>query len=116
MNSELVSIGTQLTRAEADSIKSGLQSINVHFVENGHDAANRYSSLYFEIRVERKNFERAIEVVKARQKQTKVESKKCPKCEGDNYKELKKDTLWKKIYYYGTTLVQCRDCRTKYPI
>jgi hypothetical protein len=113
---DLLSVGTHLTREEADSIKSSLTSLNIDFTVNGHDAASRYSNLYYEIRVQRKDFEKARKAVKSRQRKTLLGSRQCPKCKSKDYKILEKKGLWEKIYYYGTTLVQCKKCRTKYPI
>jgi hypothetical protein len=113
---DLISVGTHLTREEADSIKTSLTSMNIDFVSNGHDAASRHSNLYYEIRVQRKDIEKARVAVKSRQRKTLLESRQCPKCENKDYKVLEKKGLWEKIYYYGTTLVQCKKCKTKYPI
>ena len=113
---DLISVGTHLTKEEADSIKTSLTSMNIDFVANGHDAASRYHSLYYEIRVQRKDFEKARTAVNSRQRKTLLESRQCPKCQSKEYRILEKKGLWQKLYYYGTTLVQCKKCRTKYPI
>ncbi len=113
---DLISVGTHLTKEEADSIKTSLTSMSIDFVVNGHDAASRYHSLYYEISVQSKDFDRARNAVKNRQRKTLIDSQQCPKCKCKDYKILEKDGLWEKIYYYGTTLVQCKKCRTKYPI
>lgn len=113
---DLVSVGTHLTKEEADSIKSGLTSMNVDFVVNGHDAASRYSSLYYEIKVKRGDARAAKQVIDKRRARNFVESRKCPKCKNLVYREIEKKGLWERIYYFGTTLVQCQKCKTKYSI
>jgi hypothetical protein len=113
---DLISIGTHLSQDEADSIKSSLTSMNIDYVSNGHDAVSRYNNLYYEIRVQKKDVERARTIVKSRQRKILLESRQCPKCKMGDYRTLEKKGLWEKIYYHGTTLVQCRKCRTKYSI
>lgn len=113
---DLVSVATHLTRDEADSIRSGLTSINVNFVVNGHDAASRYASLYYEVKVRRRDVQTAQQVIDKRRAKKFIESRKCPKCKNLVYREVEKTGLWQKIYYFGTTLVQCQKCKTRYSI
>ncbi len=113
---ELITVGSYLTKDEADSIKSRLTSMKIEFVVNGQYAASRYRSLYYEIKVQRKDFENAKRIVKNQLKKTLIENQKCPKCKNLEYTILEKKGLWQKIYYYGTTLVQCKKCETKYLI
>ncbi|HRK54075.1 MAG TPA: hypothetical protein PK185_09170 [Cyclobacteriaceae bacterium] len=112
----LISAGTHLTVDEVASIKSDLTSLNIDFVVNGHGAASRFRSYYYEIIVKEENIGTAKKIVEKRRSSTSVESRQCPKCKNPKYNELKKSGIWEKIYYYGTTLVQCRKCKTKYPI
>lgn len=113
---DFISIATYLTKEEANSIKKALTAIRVDAVASGHDTGSRYQTLHYEIRVKRKDIDRARPIVERRRKRASLESQLCPKCSSGSYKILEKKGFWQNLYYYGTTLAQCKKCRTKYPI
>lgn len=112
----LISVGTNLTEDEVNSIKSVLTSMNIAYSVNGHGAASRYRSYYYEIKVRKDDFAKAKTVVEKRQQKTFAESQQCPKCRYTEYEKLPKNGIWEKVYYYGTTLVRCKKCKTKYSV
>lgn len=113
---ELVTVISHLTADEANRVKGLLNSSKILFVASGHDAKSRYSSLYFQIRVEKQNLKTAKQVVAKHRAQVFVDSRKCPKCKSLGYKEIEKKGIWKKLLYTGTTLVQCNKCKNKFAI
>jgi len=112
---DLVSIATHLTREEADELKSSLTETDIDYLAIGHAAVSRLNSQYYEIKVEVKNKRVAREILGKMRAKTFIENRKCPRCNTLQHTEVKKN-LWEKIYYYGTTLVQCQKCKTKYSI
>jgi hypothetical protein len=113
---ELVTVISHLTTDEASRVQGILNSLKIPFVTSGHDAKSRYSSLYYQIRVERINLRTAKVVVAKQRAQIFIDSRKCPKCKSLGYKEIEKKGLWKKILYMGTTLVRCNKCKNEFSI
>ena len=109
-------VTSHLTGQEADSIKSMLTSMNIDFIASGHDAKSRYDSLYYQIKVKKRDFKVAKQIIDKRRAKLFLESRKCPKCKTLGYKEIEKRAIWEKIYYYGTTLVECKKCKTRFSI
>lgn len=118
MNNEtdLVTVISHLTADEANRVKGILNSFRIPFVVTGHDAKSRYSSLYYLIRVERKNFKTAKQIVDKHRVQVFMDSRKCPKCGSSGYKEIEKKGFWRKVLYAGTTLVKCNKCKNTFAI
>jgi phage FluMu protein Com len=113
---ELVTVISHLTADEANRVKGILNSLKIPFVASGHDAKSRYSSLYYQIRVERKNIKTARQIVAKHRAQVFIDSRKCPKCKSLGYQEIEKKGLWKKLLYMGTTLVRCNKCKNEFSI
>jgi hypothetical protein len=113
---KLVTVISHLTADESNRVKGLLNSSNIAFVASGHDAKSRYSSLYYQIKVERKNLKTAKQIVARHRAQVFIDSRKCPKCKSLGYKEIEKKGFWKKLLYAGTTLVKCNKCRNEFAI
>ncbi|MEZ4972816.1 MAG: hypothetical protein R2820_05870 [Cyclobacteriaceae bacterium] len=120
-SSNLVSAGGYLTESELQEVRSILNAMNIRHVASGHGPAERgalgqYRNYYYEVKVYRDDYEVARKVILKRKNKIKVEGRQCPRCKSLVYLEAEKKGLWEKIYYYGTTLVQCKKCKTRYPI
>lgn len=120
-SSNLVSAGGYLTESELREVRSILNSMNIRHVAGGHGPADRgqlgqYRNYYYEVKVHPDDYEVVRKVIVKRKNKSKVEGRQCPKCKSLLYLEVEKKGLWEKLYYYGTTLVQCKRCKTKYPI
>lgn len=115
-NVELVSVASHLKKDEADRIRRILNSVRIDSIISGHDAASRYSSLYYQISVKREDFRAARRIIDTEKAKIFIESKKCPYCEYLGYREIKKQGLWERLLYAGTTLVQCKKCKRKFGI
>ena len=113
---ELVTVISHLTADEANRVKAILNSLKIPFVASGHDAKSRYSSLYYHIRVEKRNLKSAKQIVEKHRAHVFIDSRKCPKCKSLGYKEIEKKGFWKKLLYAGTTLVQCNKCKNEFAI
>ncbi|MFN7651887.1 MAG: hypothetical protein ACK5PC_01570 [Cyclobacteriaceae bacterium] len=113
---ELVTLISHLTDDETNRIKGILNSLKIPLIISGHDAKSRYSSLYYQIKVERKNLSIAKQIIAKHRAQVFIDSRKCPKCKSLGYKEIEKKGLWKKLLYIGTTLVKCNKCKNEFAI
>lgn len=113
---ELETVISHLTADEANRVKGILNSSKIPFVASGHDAKSRFSSLYYQIRVERKNLKAAKQIVAKHRAQVFIDGRKCPKCKSPGYKEIEKKGIWKKLLYMGTTLVKCNKCKNEFAI
>jgi ssDNA-binding Zn-finger/Zn-ribbon topoisomerase 1 len=113
---ELTTVITHLTAEEANRVKGILDSLQIPFIASGHDAASRYRSLYYQIKVEYRYFKAAKQVIAKHKAKVFIDSKNCPNCKSLGYKEIEKRGLWKKLYYAGTTLVQCNKCKHEFGI
>lgn len=113
---ELVTTITNLTDSECKSLQAALHRNDIPFIINEHGAHGKYQSYYFEIKVEKRNAEAARQIVEKHKAEMTVESKKCPKCGHLGHKKVDHVNWFNKIYYWGTTLVQCNKCRTKFGI
>src|SRR6187549_3485512 len=113
---ELVTVTSHLKKDEADRIKGILNSARINSIVSGHDAASRYSSLYYQIRVRQEDFRSAKQIIDKEKAEIFIEGKKCPNCEYLGYREIEKEGLWQRLLYAGTTLVQCKKCKHKFGI
>lgn len=114
-SSNLVSAGGYLTSEELELVKISLNALHIKYIVRGH-GPGKYESQYYEVIVFKKDFEVTRKVIIDRKNKTKVKGRQCPKCKSLVYLEVEKNSLWEKIYYYGTTLVQCKRCKTRYTI
>jgi len=113
---DLVTIITHLTIDERDRVKGILDSLKIPYLVSGHDSTSQHSSLYYLIKVRQRDLKTAKQIVNQHKANVFIDSRKCPKCKTLGYKEIDKKGLWEKILYYGTILVQCNKCKTKFPI
>ena len=60
---ELVTVTSHLKKDEADRIIGILNSARINAIVSGHDAASRYNSLYYQIRVKREDFKPAKQII-----------------------------------------------------
>jgi len=115
-DNELITVTSHLKKDEADRIKGILNSVGINSIASGHDAASRYSSLYYQIRVKQQDFRSAKQIIDKERAKIFIEGKKCPKCDYLGYREIEKKGLWERLLYAGTTLVQCKKCKHKFGI
>jgi hypothetical protein len=78
---ELLTVTSHLTKTEADRIKGILNSARIKFVVSGHDAASRYNSLYYQIRVSSEDFISAKRIIDKEKAKIFIEGRKCPNCD-----------------------------------
>ena len=113
---KLVTVISHLTADEANRVKGILNSLKIPFIASGHEAKSRFSSLYYQIRVEKENLKAARHIVNKHCARVFIDSRKCPKCKSLGYKEIEKKGFWNKLLYAGTTLVKCNKCKNEFAI
>lgn len=113
----LAEIATYLTSSEANELKSSLSALNIQCVIKGIGVKGRAGSPeYYKIFVQQIDYPQASQTVKRYAAKIFIESKRCPQCKSLKFTRLEKRGLWNKIYYFGTTLVQCNKCKTQFTI
>jgi ssDNA-binding Zn-finger/Zn-ribbon topoisomerase 1 len=115
-NQDLVTVISHLTTAETEELKRSLNSLKIESLVSGHDAKSRFGNLYYEIKVNRKDYQTAKQLIDKHKAKVLMASKMCPKCQYLGNKKIEKKGLWEKLFYAGTTLVQCNKCKNKFPI
>jgi hypothetical protein len=108
---DLVSVVSNLTGEECNSLQSTLMANNIPFMVNGHGPESQHQNYYFEIKVERKNLEKVRPIVARHKAATFLNSQKCPRCGHLGHRKRKKDTWRLKIYFWGTMLLECKNCK-----
>lgn len=116
MENDFVQLISYLKLSELESLKSRLNAEKIEYVVSGHGAASRYHSQYYEIRVLQKDFNKAKAVANKFRAASFVKSRQCPKCKSPLYEPVTKLNFLQKIFFMGTTPVQCKKCKTKYVI
>ena len=118
---DFVSVGRYLTHQESENIKGQLNSLKVQYIVSGHGPNNGYpvggdASEYFEIKVGPSDINTGRQIIQQEKQRSTSVRAKCPKCGFLGYRVLEKTTLFDKVYYFGTTLVECRKCKKRYSI
>lgn len=115
MASDLVFLINFLTPDELSTLKHQFDSLNIKYVFHGHGANSRYKSEFYEIKVLKEDYDRAKFLINKFRARNFIESRKCPKCKSLIHKPVDLG-FFKRLFYWGTTLVQCEKCKTKYVI
>lgn len=112
----MIKIAAFLSSDELQSVKNELDGRRItYFVLNrGH--ADNYNDPYYQISVDAIHFLVVKKIVARTLAKSFVENQKCPKCKTLSYKLIEMKTWWERIYYFGTTRVICKKCKTKYVI
>lgn len=113
---DLVTVIDHLTVEERDRVKGILDSLKIPYIVNGHGSVNQYHSHYYSFKVRQRDYGVAIKVVKEQKARIFIDSRRCPKCKTLGYRANSKKGLWEKIFYFGTTLVECSKCKHKFGI
>jgi hypothetical protein len=118
---DLVSLGRYLTYEESERIKGQLNTLKIKYISSGHglhtgEPIGADSSEFFEIKVNSTDSKRAKEIFNREKVKSSITRLKCPKCGHFGYTEVTNKSIFQKIYYLGTTLVECKKCKEKFTI
>ena len=111
---DLISVATYLTKDETDRVKKILNSFKIEFLVSGFGPQSKYRNYYFQVSVKKSDYRTAKELIDKQRSKIFLENRKCPKCNHLGHKPIKKDGLWERILYLGTTRVQCDKCGEKF--
>jgi hypothetical protein len=116
MEEGLITVANYLTVEERNRLMSFFNARKIPFVVNGHGPTDKFGSYYYLIKVEKRNFDIANNLVKSEKSRIFMASKKCPNCKSLDFTRLVKKGLWERVLYFGTTVVRCNFCKSKYSI
>ena len=115
--SKVIKIASFLNKSECSSLTAELNSRRiVYFVSSKGSAPGKYHDPYFEVSVDPTNYLTAKRIANRIRAKALIENRKCPTCKTSSYKVIEKKGWFEKLYYLGTTRVQCNKCKTKYVI
>ena len=112
-----VKIAEFLTSSEAEAIKHTLRNNSIEFVSNGTgpNYGEAGGSVYYEISVAEGQYEKARRLITKNRKGVKREVK-CPHCGYAGYRTKPKQTIFQKLFYLGTELVECKKCKRNFGV
>lgn len=113
---ELITAIRNLTDSECKRLEAVLHQHKIPFITDGHGPQGKYQSYYFEIRVEARHAKEVSQIVAKHTARMFLERKICPRCGSLVHKKVENVDWPTKIYYWGTTLVECKKCKTRFGI
>ena len=111
---EMVVVASFLTSEEASLVRRLLARRRIHSITKESGPHDRYVSCYYQVSVKASDYSEAKGIVDYERALIFANGKKCPKCKHPGFKKIAKNGLWERIFYAGTTRVQCDKCDTKY--
>jgi hypothetical protein len=115
-DNELITAISNLTDTECKSLQASLQQNKIPFIVNEHGAHGKYQGYYFEIKVKKRDADVVGQIVSKFRAKKVIENRRCPKCGHSGYKQPDQVGWLTKMYYWGTTLVECKKCKTRFGI
>jgi len=113
----VIKIASFLNESECNSLTGELKTRRiVHFASSKGSAAGEYHDSCFEVSVGPLDYLTAKRIANRVRATALIESRKCPTCKASSHKIIGKKGLLEKLYYLGTTRVQCQKCKTTYVI
>ena len=113
----MIKISAFLDRQEAQEVENALKGRQIeYFISNKGTANGRYHDPYYQFSVNVSDYVLTRRIVSRVLAKRFVENQKCPKCKQLAYKVIEKKNWLERLYYFGTTRVQCKKCRCKYMI
>ena len=65
---------------------------------------------------ERNSDQKRLEALTNNEVKKLARTVECPNCKNLGCKIIEKKSIWQRLYYWGTTLAECKKCRTRFPI
>jgi hypothetical protein len=112
-----IKVAEFLTSSEAEAIKHSLRSNSIEFTFNGTGANydETGGSVYYEISVSQDQYDKARRLIAINRKPAKGEVK-CPHCGFTGYRTKPKKTIFQRLLYLGTELVECKKCKRNFGV
>jgi|SRR5690606_24194457 len=117
MPKDFIHLISYLRARELQVLRSQLDGNKIRYTVNGHGATIGYEDDdYYEIRVAGEDYPTAKRIANKFKASNFIKSRQCPKCKSTLYEPAKNLSFFQKIFFLGTTPVQCKKCKTKYPL
>lgn len=119
-NKRFISLGRYFTHDEVQNIKGQLQAQDIRHLIKGHGPhlgnPTEFSvSEYFEVEVDSDKLQTAKVIADKVRVKRFVDNQKCPKCGHLGHVTVDKSML-ERVLFIGTTLVQCKKCKKRFPV
>ena len=113
----MIKLSAFLDKIEAQEVENALKGRQIeYFISNRGSANGRYHDPYYQFSVNAGDYFLARRIISRVLAKSFIENQKCPKCKYLGYKIIVKRNWLEQLYYFGTTRVQCKKCKTKYVI
>lgn len=113
----MIKVASFLSLSEVESAKNELIGRRIeYFVSSKGTAPGRYHDPYYQVSVNVIDYFVARKIVARTIARSFIESRKCSKCKSLNYRPIEKKNWLERIYYFGTTRVQCQKCKMIYVV
>jgi hypothetical protein len=113
----VIKIASFLSESDCNSLTAELHARRIaHFASSKGSEPGAYHDPYFEVSVGAMDYLTAKRIANKIRAKVLIESRMCPTCKTASYGIIEKKGLFEKLYYLGTTRVQCKKCKTKYVI
>ena len=111
----MIKVASFLSLSEVESVKNELTGRRIeYFVSSKGTAPGQFDDPYYQVSVNATDYIVARKIVAQTISKSFIEGRKCPKCKGLTYRQIEKKNVWERIYYLGTTRVQCQKCKAIY--
>ncbi len=112
----MIKIPTFLERSEASQVEVALKGRRIRYFISNKGSAGTYHDRYYQFSVPVADYILTRRIILRILAKSFIENQKCPNCKHLGYRIIPKKTWFERLYYVGTTRVQCKKCGTKYVI
>jgi hypothetical protein len=113
----MIKVSSFLDKTEIAEVESALREPKIeYFISSKGSASGRYHDPFYQVSVNATDYILTRRIVSRILAKSLIENQKCPKCKTLGYKVIEKKNWIERLYYLGTTRVQCRKCKNKYVI
>lgn len=117
MPKDLISLISFLEGDELQVLKKQLDENKIIYFINKHGGTTGYEdSDYYEIKVSPVDYNRSKAIANKFKASNFIKSRKCPRCGSLSNEPVKSLSLFQKIFFLGTTPVQCKKCKKVFTI
>lgn len=118
MESKFVCVADYLSYDEGVSLFKELEEAGISALVKscGPPSIPYGEGLYFQLLINDENLEKASEIVRNFKNELLASRQflKCPRCRSEAVFKPNKLPFWQKIYYAGTEVFKCENCRKKF--
>lgn len=106
-----------LDSVEGQQVENAFKGRKIeYYISNKGSAREGYHDPYYQFSVNAADYVLARRIISRVLAKSYVENQKCPKCKYLGYKVIANRNWLERLYYFGTTRVQCKKCKNRYVI